>query len=173
MIKHKGFTLIELIVVIVILGVLAVTAVSKFSDLSREAKIATLKGMEGAMRSGATIIHSQAMIESKVKGPATIELGGASISLHSGYPIGNFMQGFRYIVNLDAVNFSKASAICNVEWCGRGNQKSIPSGTKTTSTGRIGKVFPKGYSWNDECGVYYVNHKNGTKPEIGLETDEC
>lgn len=173
MTKNKGFTLIELIVVIVILGVLAVIAASKFADLSKDATIATLKGMEGAMRSGAAIIHSQAIIESKVDGAASIQLGGASISLHSGYPIGNFMQGFRYIINLDAVNFSKASAVCNVEWCGRGNQNSIPSGTKTTSTGRIGKVFPKGYSWNDECGVYYVNHKNGTTPEIGLETDDC
>ena len=171
MTKNKGFTLIELIVVIVILGILAVTAASKFADLSRDARISTLKGMQGAMRSGAAIIHTQAMIEGKVKGADTIELGGASISLHSGYPIGNFVNGFRYIVNLDAVNYSKATDVCTVEWCGRGNQRSIPSGIATS--GYIGKVYLKGFSWNDECGVYYANHQNGTAPEIGLETDDC
>lgn len=173
MIKNQGFTLIELVVVIVILGILAVTAAPKFIGLSTDAKVATLEGMQGAMKSGADMIYSKAFINNKVVNDDTLIVGSASISLHSGYPVGNWMAGFRYIVDLDAVNFSSATAICNVEWCGRGNQTSIPSGITTTSPGRIGKVIPKGYSWNDECGVYYVNHENGTEPEIGLETNDC
>ena len=171
--KNKGFTLIELVVVIVILGILAVTAAPKFINLSTDARVATLEGMQGAMRSGAKMIYSKAIINNKTDGAETLDVGSVSISLHSGYPVGNWVAGFRYIVNLDAVNFSSASAICNVEWCGRGNQTSIPSGVTTTSPGRMGKVFPKGYSWNDECGVYYINHENGSEPEIGLETNDC
>ena len=171
--KNQGFTLIELVVVIVILGILAVMAAPKFIDLSTDARVATLQGMQGAMRSGVKMIYAKAIIKNKVVGDDTLIVGSASISLNSGYPVGNWVAGFRYIVDLDAVNFSSASAICNVEWCGRGNQTSIPSGVTTTSPGRMGKVFPNGYSWNDECGVYYINHENGSEPEIGLETKDC
>ncbi|NOQ80929.1 MAG: prepilin-type cleavage/methylation domain-containing protein, partial [Methylophaga sp.] len=85
----------------------------------------------------------------------------------------NWMAGFRYIVNLDAVHFSGASVECNSEWCGRGNQTSIPSGVTTTSPGRIGKVFPEGYSFNDQCGVYYLNNEDGSAAKVGIETNDC
>ena len=173
MIKNKGFTLIELVVVIVILGILSVVAAPKFINLTTDAKIASLEGMQGAMKSGAQMIYSKALIQEKLIGDDTLVVDGASISLHSGYPVGNWMAGFRYIVDLDTVNFSSASAICDVQWCGRGNQTSTPSGITTTLPGRLGKVFPKGYSWNDECGVYYINHENGSEVEIGLETNDC
>ena len=129
--------------------------------------------MQGAMSSGATMIYSKALINGQIDDASSITIDGATISLHSGYPVGNWMAGIRYIVNLDVVNFSNASAICTNEWCGRGNQTSIPSGITTSSPSRIGKVYPKGYSWNDECGVYYVNHENGSAAETGLETDDC
>jgi prepilin-type N-terminal cleavage/methylation domain-containing protein len=172
--KQQGFTLIELVIVIVILGILAATAAPKFIDLSTDARIATLKGMQGAMSSGTNIIYSKAIIQNKTNDTQTLVVGSASISLHSGYPIGKWEAGIRNIVNLDAVAATTdATTICNVEWCGRGNQTSIPSGVTTTASGRVGKVYPKGYSWNDECGAYYLNHADGREPEIGVETDDC
>ncbi|WP_318452198.1 type II secretion system protein [Photobacterium leiognathi] len=49
--KKNGFTLIELVVVIVILGILAVVAAPKFMNLQVDARNASLKGLEGSLKS--------------------------------------------------------------------------------------------------------------------------
>lgn len=49
--NEKGFTLIELIIVILVLGILAVTAAPKFLDMNKDARVASLKGLEGALKS--------------------------------------------------------------------------------------------------------------------------
>jgi len=170
---EKGFTLIELILVIVILGIIAATAIPKFSNLTRDARIAKLEGMRGAMHSGTTMIYSKAVIQGKISGDDTITLDGASISLHSGYPIGHWAYGLSHTVNLEGLTYTSGDDVCASEWCGRGNQTSIPSGKTTISPGMIGKIYTEGYRYSAQCGVYYINHANGTVPEIGLETDDC
>ena len=60
--RQSGFTLIELVIVIVILGVLAAFALPRFSDISNSARVATLEGIKGAMRSTISIIQSQAYV---------------------------------------------------------------------------------------------------------------
>lgn len=173
LIRNRGFNLIELVVVIVVLGILAVIAIPKFFDLSTDAQVAKIEGMQAAMLAGTQLINAKAEIENKTVGENTISVDGKEIHLHSGYPIGNWINGIRYIVNLDSLYFTDASITCDVEWCGRGSQTKIPSGVSTTAPGQIGKVFPAGYSWNDQCGVYYMNHENGTAAVIGIETSDC
>ncbi|QFI39076.1 prepilin-type N-terminal cleavage/methylation domain-containing protein [Moritella marina ATCC 15381] len=171
--KQQGFTLIELVIIIIVLGILAAIAIPKFTNLSSDARLASLRGMEGAMRSGANLIHSKAVIIGADKDAITTDIDGVNMQLHSGYPVGNWINGIRYIVNLDAINFSQSATICDADWCGRGNQVRLPSGITTTQPGRIGKVYPRGYSWNDKCGVYYINHEDGRPAVIGLETEDC
>jgi len=172
--KQQAFTLIELVIVIIVLGILAAVAVPKFINLSSESRIASLRGMEGAMRSGADLIHSKAVITGQDAETVTMtNIGGVNMQLHSGYPVGNWINGIRYIVNLDTVYFSTRNKICTADWCGMGNQKSLNSGNATTVNGKLGKVFPRGYSWNDACGVYYINHEDGSPAEIGIETEDC
>lgn len=61
--KQNGFTLIELVVVIVILGILAAVAAPKFIDLTSDARISTLKGVEGSIKSGNSIMFSKSLID--------------------------------------------------------------------------------------------------------------
>src|SRR6185312_12179488 len=81
--KQRGFTLIELVVVIVILGILAAFALPRFMNLESRARIASLSGVEGGLRSGAALAHSIWLANGS---PATITVEGQVITMVSGYP---------------------------------------------------------------------------------------
>jgi MSHA pilin protein MshA len=82
--KEKGFTLIELVMVIVILGILAAFALPRFADLGGEARLSSMQGALGAVRSASAIAHSQALVSSVVTGDITLE--GKAVTLINGYP---------------------------------------------------------------------------------------
>jgi prepilin-type N-terminal cleavage/methylation domain-containing protein len=56
---QSGFTLIELVIVIVILGILAAVAIPKYEDMREQARVATLKGELGSIRSAIAIQYSR------------------------------------------------------------------------------------------------------------------
>jgi prepilin-type N-terminal cleavage/methylation domain-containing protein len=59
--KHteSGFTLIELVIVIVILGILASVAIPKYEDMREQARVATMKGQLGSLRSAIAIQYAR------------------------------------------------------------------------------------------------------------------
>lgn len=67
--KKNGFTLIELVVVIVILGILAVVAAPKFMNLQNDARNASLKGLEGSLKSALGVGYSKLVMNGLENSP--------------------------------------------------------------------------------------------------------
>ena len=70
--KHaeSGFTLIELVIVIVILGILASVAIPKYEDMREQARVATLKGQLGSIRSSIAIQYARNALNGNATFPA-------------------------------------------------------------------------------------------------------
>jgi len=85
--QQSGFTLIELVMVIVILGILAATALPKFAELSDDARLASVNGLLGGVRSAITIVHAQSLIEGEGAAVgASVTIEGTPIATDYGYP---------------------------------------------------------------------------------------
>lgn len=84
--KELGFTLIELVIVIVVLGLLAAFALPKFADYGRDARIANLHGLAGALKAAAAVAHSDQLVKSLGEDD-DVTLNGTLVQMVAGYPI--------------------------------------------------------------------------------------
>jgi len=84
--QQSGFTLIELVIVIVILGLLAATALPRFSNLTQSARVASLNGVAGSLRSAASIAHATQLVTPGANSNTAVTMDGQSISMANGWP---------------------------------------------------------------------------------------
>ena len=89
--QQQGFTLIELVVVIVILGILSAFALPRFLNLTTDARIATIEGIAGSLKSASAIVRSACSVDPDCTGDdaEVIDLenfDGGDIELQDGFP---------------------------------------------------------------------------------------
>ena len=83
--SQSGFTLIELVIVIVILGILAAAALPRFSDLSTDARLASLNGLAGSIRSASAIAKATQLAKGYASNLSVV-LEGQTIFMTNSYP---------------------------------------------------------------------------------------
>ena len=87
--QQSGFTLIELVVVIVILGILAATALPRFINLTGDARIASVNGMAGGLRSAVGVVQARFFATGTNSTPVTmVDSTTVAVSTTTGIPTG-------------------------------------------------------------------------------------
>ena len=150
--RIQGFTLIELVVVITILGILAAFAIPKFVALDTQARISTIKGLAGSVKSAAALARSMAMASNTT---VSVVMEGATVNLLNDYP--------------DATATGIALAV-NANTAAGGDFIFAPGGAVATWT-KVGAPTPA------TCEVTYtpaaVTANGVTPPVVATNTAGC
>lgn len=153
--RASGFTLIELVVVITILGILAAFAVPKFIALDSQARVATINGLAGTVKSAASLARGLAMATNNSAGPVVMEGStGTGVTLTNYYPDASLTG----IAN--AINVNTAA----------GGDFTFTAGTSTAPATWTKNGAPTPAS----CEVTYMPPAAlGSTPVVGVVTTGC
>ncbi len=113
--QASGFTLIELVVVITILGILAAFAVPKFIALDSQARIATINGLAGSVKSAASLARGMAMAMGQSGATGAVTMEGSAVNLANGYP-DSTAAGIPMAVNTSASDFTYTPGAASGTW---------------------------------------------------------
>jgi MSHA pilin protein MshA len=135
--KQQGFTLVEVVVVIVILGILAAVAIPRYVDYTKQARLAALNGLAGAIRSSVMVVQARYVAGANVNpvpladgstvavstGPA----GGIPLSTAGGIDAAVRIEGFAYTPGPATGTFNLVPTItgCNVTYDAATGQPTV------------------------------------------------
>jgi MSHA pilin protein MshA len=141
-IKQQGFTLVELVVVIVILGILAAIAIPRYASYTRDARIASLNGLAGAVRSSVMMVQGRYVASGSTGATVTLADGstvdvssgaggGIPLSTAGGIDAAVSIGGFTYAAGAATGTFSLATAIagCDVTYTAATGGAQVNLGT--------------------------------------------
>ncbi len=154
--RQRGFTLIELVVVITILGILAAFAVPKFISLTTQARIASLNGLAGSMKSAASLARGMAMVTG-VAATGTVTMEGAVVTLVQYYP--DSITGIQLAVNANTGTQASGADFT-----------SVPGTTGTTvATYESNTASPVAAT----CAVTYLPATATSPPVVTVVSSTC
>ncbi len=171
--SSRGFTLIELVVVIVILGILAATAAPKFMSLQSDARAASLKGVEAALKSADKMFYAKAVMQGADKTcdtTHTVKIDNVAYLSCFGHNIVTG-EGFEGILDIDtASDFSFAFDDEGSDYWYYYYFIKNPELEKITNTG---ERYSKYLELKDKCSVMYKLNPNKDELIIKSFTSDC